>query len=320
MKYAIGIDLGGTTIKGGLVSEFGEIILQTMINSEANSGAMVVAEKISEVIQDLFAFSQKNQIEISEIGIGVAGLIEHEKGVVHFSPNFEGWFDIPLVDLVRSSLTSPICDFPIVIENDGNAMAFGEFCHGGGASAKILVCMTLGTGVGGGIVIDGEIFRGSRNVGAEIGHTIIQADGALCGCGNYGCLEAYVGRDRIIERTREKIIKHGKKSILADQLDNLTPKIIADAADRGDDVAIEIFTETGRYIGVTATTIAHLLNPEMIIIGGGISAASEDLLFGPIRETVKRRAMDTNAESLRIVRAKLGNLAGLVGSAMLAMK
>ena len=328
MRFSIGIDLGGTNIKTGLVSESGEIIHCITTPTNAHSGEKAIASRIGKAICQLVdqgkSFSVDQQ-DIVGIGIGSAGLIEPKEGVVHFSPNFAGWYDIPLADLVKANLAHDstnckISALPIVLENDGNAMAFGELCHGAGVGVKNLVCLTLGTGVGGGIVIDGSIFHGSRNAGAELGHTIIQSNGRLCGCGNYGCLEAYVGRHYIIERTRRKIVVEGRYSSLEGNLNDLTPKIVSDAAKKGDEVAVDIFVKTGKYIGVALTSLAHILNPEMAIIGGGIADAGEKLLFEPIRSELKKRAMDTNADSMRIVKAHLGNQAGLVGAAMLVFQ
>ena len=238
MRFSIGIDLGGTNIKTGLVSESGEIIHCITTPTNAHSGEKAIASRIGKAICQLVdqgkSFSVDQQ-DIVGIGIGSAGLIEPKEGVVHFSPNFAGWYDIPLADLVKANLAHDstnckISALPIVLENDGNAMAFGELCHGAGVGVKNLVCLTLGTGVGGGIVIDGSIFHGSRNAGAELGHTIIQSNGRLCGCGNYGCLEAYVGRHYIIERTRRKIVVEGRYSSLEGNLNDLTPKMVSDAA------------------------------------------------------------------------------------------
>ncbi len=319
-NYSIGVDLGGTQIKAGLVLNTGEVITNLTRPSQANDGAPTVAGNMATAIHQLVKTNHQLPLEnLVGIGVGTPGLIIPDRGVVHFSPNFEGWYDIPLVDLVRQQLEPQLAHLPIHIENDGNAMAYGELCQGAGIGMKDIICLTLGTGVGGGIILDGQIFHGSRYVGAELGHTTIFGDGRRCGCGNYGCLEAYVGRDQIVERARAKIIKSASYSTkLESRLGSLTPKTIAEAAANGDQVAIEIFTETARYIGIALTSFAHILNPQMAIIGGGVASAGEKLLFEPIRAEVQKRAMDTNAESLQIVPAKLGNQAGLVGAAMLA--
>ena len=276
------------------------------------------------------------------IGLGAPGLIIAETGVVHFSPNFPGWNDIPLVDYVNTELaklhlpkatananSQTLSDEKIRgwkpllqgMDNDVNAMTLGELRHGAGVGYRNIVALTLGTGVGGGVVIDGHVYHGSQNTAGELGHTVVEPSGRYCGCGNQGCLEAYAGAKNIVERTQEKI-ETGRSTILAEVIGDgtpLTPRQIAAAAHKGDKVAMEIFAETGRYIGIALTSIAHILNPQIAIIGGGIAEAGEKLLFGPIRAELSKRAMDIPAR-MEIVKARLGNDAGIVGAAMLALE
>ena len=266
--------------------------------------------------------------------MGSPGLIIAETGVVHFSPNFPGWSNIPLVTYVNTELaklhpakhtqrTGTHQKYkPILrgMDNDVNAMTLGELHHGAGVGYKSLVALTLGTGVGGGVVINSEVYHGSQNTAGELGHTVVEPNGRICGCGNLGCLEAYAGAKNIVERIQEKI-EDGRSSSLATAIKDgvaLTPRLIAAAAEAGDELAIEIFAETGRYIGIALTSIAHILNPQIAIIGGGIAEAGEQLLFQPIREELSKRAMDIPAQ-MKIVKAHLGNDAGIVGAAMLAM-
>ena len=201
-----------------------------------------------------------------------------------------------------------------------NAMTLGELHHGAGVGYKNLVALTLGTGVGGGVVINGELYHGSQNTAGELGHTVVEPNGRVCGCGNRGCLEAYAGAKNIVQRIQEKI-ENGRSSSLTAAIKDgiaLTPRMIAAAAEAGDKLAIEIFAETGQYIGIALTSIAHILNPQIAIIGGGIAEAGEKLLFEPIRKELSKRAMDIPAR-MEIVKAHLGNDAGIVGAAMLAM-
>ena len=193
-------------------------------------------------------------------------------------------------------------------------MVLGELHHGAGVGYENVVALTLGTGVGGGVVINRKVYHGSWNTAGELGHTVVQPDGRECGCGNRGCLEAYAGARHIVERTQQKIAE-GRKTCLKPE--GLSPKQIAQAATDGDKLAQDIFSETGRYIGVALTSIAHILNPQIAIIGGGIAAAGEDILFQHIRAEFAKRAMDIPG-NMDIVPAKLGNDAGLVGAAMLA--
>lgn len=318
MKYSIGIDLGGTNIKGGLLTTDGKLSCRTVVSTHVNEGAKVIATRIAQTIQqiitDVDQESHQNDCSISEIigiGLGSPGLIIAGSGIIHFSPNFPGWTDIPLLDYVSDELDD--LDIPLYIDNDVNVMVLGELHHGAGVGYDNIVGLTLGTGVGGGVVINRQVYHGSWNTAGELGHTVVQPNGRKCGCGNHGCLEAYAGARHIVERTQQQIIE-GRKTCLNPE--GLTPKQIAEAAATGDELAQDIFTETGKYIGIALTSIAHILNPQIAIIGGGIAAAGEDLLFQYIREEFKRRTMDIPGE-MEIVPAKLGNEAGLVGAAML---
>ncbi len=374
MKYSIGVDLGGTDIKAGLVSSEGDIFCRVVLPTDVEVGKpKLVAARIAEAVRQVIVKAESVGIEVisalkhtlrsplstekeSEspglhsgqhpvddsleigVGLGAPGLIIAETGVIHFSPNFPGWTDIPLVDYVNTELAKlnlskisvgrepqtgtngkyePVLK---AMDNDVNAMTLGEFRHGAGVGYKNIVALTLGTGVGGGVVIDGQVYHGSQNTAGELGHTVVEPDGRYCGCGNQGCLEAYAGAKNIVERTQEKI-ETGRSTILvsaaADEA-SLTPRKIAEAAQAGDQLATEVFTETGRYIGIALTSIAHILNPQIAIIGGGIAEAGEELLFEPIRAEFSKRAMDIPAR-MKIVKAHLGNDAGIVGSAMLAL-
>ena len=314
MKHSIGIDLGGTDIKAGLVSATGEISCQVVRPTHVDAGPKAVASRIADATGEVLLKAEKQHItDIIGIGLGAPGLIIAETGVVHFSPNFPGWTDIPLVDDVKKALGSQT--FPVFMDNDVNAMTLGELRHGAGVGYQSLVALTLGTGVGGGVVIDGQVYHGSRNTAGELGHTIVEPNGRYCGCGNQGCLEAYAGAKNIVERTQEKIAAGRNTRLVSDA--SLTPKRIAEAAQAGDRLAVEIFAETGAYIGIALTSIAHILNPEVAIIGGGIAEAGERLLFEPIRTELTKRAMDIPG-MMKVVPAALGNRAGIVGAAMLA--
>ena len=370
MEYSIGVDLGGTDIKAGLVSSTGDISCRVVLPTDVEvGGPKVVAARIAEAVRQVLVkaigFRQKEmdqqsgltaesrrfpKVLKSEIGIGLGapGLIIAETGVVHFSPNFPGWSDIPLVEYVNAELakldppTATANDdarthsivsqasidlhekYKLILrgmDNDVNAMTLGEFRHGAGVGYKNIVALTLGTGVGGGVVIDGRVYHGSQNTAGELGHTVVEPDGRYCGCGNQGCLEAYAGAKNIVERTQEKM-ETRRSTMLTNAIKDgtaLTPRQIAEAAQAGDEVAIEIFAETGRYIGIALTSIAHILNPQIAIIGGGIAEAGEQLLFEPIRTELSKRAMDIPAQ-MKIVKAYLGNDAGIVGAAMLALE
>ena len=377
MEYSIGVDLGGTDIKAGLVSSVGDISCRVILPTDVEvGGPKVVAARIAEAVRQVLVkaltadsqaifnvggglvptrkvpqsplsnaresddkdYGQGDTREIW-IGLGAPGLIIAETGVVHFSPNFPGWTDIPLVDYVNAELAKLYLTKTDVgdnsqthdgeksklilkgMDNDVNAMTLGELRHGAGVGYKNIVALTLGTGVGGGVVIDGQVYHGSQNTAGELGHTVVEPNGRYCGCGNQGCLEAYAGAKNIVERMQDKI-EAGQSTILTKAIRSgtaLTPRQIAEAAHAGDNVAMEIFAETGRYIGIALTSIAHILNPQIAIIGGGIAEAGEKLLFEPIRAELSKRAMDIPAR-MKIIKAHLGNDAGIVGAAMLALE
>ena len=358
-RYSIGVDLGGTDIKAGLVSSAGDISCRVVLPTDVEvGGPKVVAARIAEAVRqvlvnagtasiDITSKKSKSRGEVTSpllqtedgvheigVGLGAPGLIIAETGVVHFSPNFPGWSDIPLVDYVNAELaklqptkhaaqTDTDKKYtPILrgMDNDVNAMTLGELHHGAGVGYTSLVALTLGTGVGGGVVIDGKVYHGSQNTAGELGHTVVEPNGRVCGCGNPGCLEAYAGAKNIVQRIAEKVEAGRSSSLTAPMKDSvaLTPRMIAEAAEAGDELAIEIFAETGQYIGIALTSIAHILNPQIAIIGGGIAEAGETLLFEPIRKELSKRAMDIPAR-MKIVKAHLGNDAGIVGAAMLAM-
>lgn len=319
MKYSIGIDLGGTDIKAGLLAVDGTLSCRMVVSTRVNEGVKAIAARIAQTIHQVIAAAdievphrEGDTKEIIGIGLGTPGLIIADTGVIHFSPNFPGWNDIPLLDFVTAELGK--LGIPLYIDNDVNVMVLGELHHGAGVGYKNVVGLTLGTGVGGGVVIDRKVYHGSENTAGELGHTVVQPKGRKCGCGNHGCLEAYAGARHIVERTQQQIAA-GRKTCLNPK--GLTPKQVAIAADAGDELALDIFSETGKYIGIALTSIAHILNPQIAIIGGGIAAAGENLLFKHIREEFTKRAMDIPGK-MEIVPAKLGNDAGLVGAAMLA--
>ena len=349
-KHSIGVDLGGTDIKAGLVSSEGDVSCRVVVPTDVETGGpKVVAARIAEAVRQVLVKAETADFHVTaarepgsddeafEIGVGLGspGLIIAETGVVHFSPNFPGWSDIPLVTYVNTELSklhtpkrvaAPNINKqykPVLsgMDNDVNVMTLGELHHGAGVGYKNLVALTLGTGVGGGVVIDGQVYHGSQNTAGELGHTVVEPNGRYCGCGNQGCLEAYAGAKNIVERTQEKIAA-GRSTTLASATNAgtaLTPRMIAEAAQAGDELATEIFAETGRYIGIALTSIAHILNPQIAIIGGGIAEAGEKLLFEPIRAEFSKRAMDIPAQ-MKIVKAHLGNDAGIVGAAMLALE
>ncbi|MBU0478711.1 ROK family glucokinase [bacterium] len=312
-SFLIGVDLGGTNLKTGLVNMDGKILKK--IIADTGESKDIVLKQIVEAIENIISKTGKDKSEIIGIGIGSPGLVDSEKGIIHGLTNIKGFENVHMKEYVESAL-----DIPTSIDNDVNVMAYGELKCGAGKDAMNIVCLTLGTGVGGGIIIDGNIYRGSSLSAGEIGHIPVNVDGPKCICSGRACLESYIGKDRIIKRTIEKLIQRKESMILKlvdGDLEKITPKIVYEAAEKGDMLAIEIWKETAQYLATALTGVINFLNPEIIVIGGGIANAGK-YIFDPLRDMIKKRVFPFLAEKIQIVHAQLGDEAGVVGSAMLA--
>ncbi len=307
-KIFIGIDIGGTDIKGGSVDSKGSIINEKTISTEVEKGVDYVLARISNLVKQL-GNSVKQNPDIAGIGLGIPGQIDSEKGILLNSPNLPAFKNIDVPSKLKSYL-----DLPIVWDNDANLAALGEFTYGAGKKVSEMMMITLGTGIGSGLILRGEVYHGSKGFGGEFGHLIINPQGPKCSCGNLGCVEAYAGTNGII-RTFKEITKAGMKSILKETGDEeLTPKHISEAAKKGDKAAAETLKQAGFYLGVGLAGVINLLNLEMIVVGGGIAKAG-DLILEPARKAVKEYSLKDPGNIVKIVPAKLGNKAGLIGAA-----
>ncbi len=306
MRYYLGVDIGGTDIKLGIVNAEGEIEANGAIATEPERGPEEAAERVWKWFEGRGPVTN----EALAAGVACAGLIDREKGRIITSPNLRGWEGTPLKELFISRFSRPV-----VIENDATAAAFGEFRMGSGKKTLDFVCITLGTGVGGGIIAGGKLQRGWKGHAGEIGHTIIMVDGPLCSCGSNGCLEALAGTGAIIERAKRRLKDSSGSAI--EGVEPLTVKAIAAAASGGDGLAVDVLRETGRYLGIGLCNIVHLLNPEVIAIGGGVAGAG-DFILVPARNAVADHVMHERLAGVRIVLAELGNEAALLGAALIA--
>lgn len=293
VKFAIGIDLGGTYTKLALVGSNGKVFQRSRLSTTAYGTKEKLLKAIVSEIGKILARARLPKRRLAGVGIGVPGLVDFKRGLVYDLTNVPGWKNTPLKSLLERKL-----GVPVLADNDVNLMALGECRFGAGRGAKYAVCVTLGTGVGGGIIIDGKIYRGPSFSAGEVGHMPLKEEGLACGCGSYGCLERYAGNRYI-----------------SDEFGS-TPETMSAAARKGDRTAIEAWERIGKRVGTTLAGVVNLLNPEKIIIGGGLAGAGE-FLFGPIRRTIKRRAMPVPRSAVRIVRARLGNDAGMIGAAAL---
>ena len=306
----IGVDLGGTNVNSGVVDETGRISHRAWQSISGSRTAREVIDRLVACVE--MTMDSCGRDRVAGVGVGTPGLIPEDSGTIVYAPNVPGWEDLPLQSMLRERL-----GLPVAIENDANAAAIGEHWVGGAAGYANIVCITLGTGVGGAIIMDNEVWRGTNGAGGEIGHMTVVENGRMCGCGAPGCLEAYASATAIAGQARE-LLQGGRESALKDlcegDLDRIDAAMIADAANRGDEAAREVMHRSATLLGTAVSSLTNLLNPELIVIGGGVIKAG-DMIFDPIRTEVARRAYKWSASILRIVPAKLGDDAGIIGAA-----
>lgn len=307
-RYVIGIDLGGTNIKGALLDFQGKIIEKYEIATLANGGPEIVAGRIVQVAKILMS---DLDVEIAGMGVGVPGQPDQANGSVIFAPNLR-WRNVPLIPMLKLSL-----DFPMFLENDGNAAALGEKWCGAGQAAVNMAAITIGTGIGCGIIINGRLYRGSTGSAGEISHTVVLPDGPQCNCGKRGCLETLTAAPALVRQARIAI-DQGRATDLA-AVENLGAKDIFTAAANNDAVALEIIQEMTHYLGLGLANLINTLNPDLIVIGGGVSRAGE-LLFKPLREKALAFSLEAAARAVKIVPAQLGNDAGSIGAGAVVLQ
>ncbi len=314
MTKRIGIDVGGTNVKIALVDGEGKIIYSNSVPTYAQMGYEYTVNNIKQAIRDLMKETNTDTKEIEGIGFDFPGQVDYKTGVVKLAPNIPGWVNVPIAQMIEEEF-----NIPTRIDNDVRCAALGELKFGAGKGCENFVCITVGTGIGSGLVINGQLVRGAANAAGEIGHIKLQMNGGpICGCGDTGCLEAFASGPSIVAMAQE-YLKGGKSTKFREMAGadgEITPYIVAKAAEAGDPVAKRIFEIVGTYIGMGLVSVINLLNPEKVIIGGGVAAAG-DLLLEPIRKTVKERAMVVAGNSVEIVPAQLGNSAGVIGASML---
>lgn len=315
MGKRIGIDVGGTNVKIALVDKSGKIIYSNSVPTYAKMGYEYTVNNIKQAIKDLMKETNTTAKDIDGIGFDFPGQVDYKTGVVKLAPNIPGWVNVPIAQMIEEEF-----HIPTRIDNDVRCAALGEMKFGAGQGCENFVCITVGTGIGSGLVVNGQLVRGASNAAGEIGHIKLQMkDGLICGCGDTGCLEAYASGPSIVAMAQD-YIKGGKstkfREMAAAEGGEITPYMVAKAAEAGDPVAKKIFAIVGEYIGIGLTSVINLLNPEKVIIGGGVAEAG-DLLLDPIRKTIKERAMVVAGSAVEIVPAQLGNSAGVIGASML---
>jgi len=304
LPHAVGIDFGGTSIKPALVQGKTVITHGATINPQGRTAAQTL-DAMEAAIRVLCA----DLPSLVPVGIGLPGFVDSENGVVHGLSNVTGWTEVPVSQILSERLK-----VPVILENDANAMAYGEWLYGAAANTRNAVCITLGTGVGGALILEGKLYRGSQLAAGELGHTSIDLNGRMGPYGNKGCLEAYVGNHPISTRA---LAAYREAGIPAPSTE-CTPLDLTGAARKGCPVALGIWKSIGNELGAAFANIVWILNPDVIVVGGGVAKAG-DLLFPHIEDSLKSRTSSVINSQLRIVPATLGNDAGAIGCAALAL-
>lgn len=312
MKYYVGIDLGGTNIVAGVVDENYNIVAKASTKTNCPRPEKEIADDMAKMALQAVENAGLAIDQIEWIGIGTPGIANSETGIIEYSNNL-GFKNTPMVKYI-----SEVIDKPVFIENDANAAAYGEYVAGAAKGAKNAVCITLGTGVGGGIIVDGKIYSGSNFAGAEIGHTVIEVDGAQCSCGRKGCFEAYSSATGLIRMTNEAIAEH-PESLMAKMSEKakVTARTSFDAMRDGDECAKVIVDKYIKYLAAGITNTINIFQPDVLCIGGGVCNEGDALLL-PMKAIVEKEVYTRDSEkNTKIVIAELGNDAGIIGAAFL---
>ncbi len=306
--YAIGVDLGGTKTLTALVDGRGGVVARVRV-ATPTTGPDAVIEAIAASVAELSNRSGVAPRSALGVGVGAPGPLDTGSGVVFEPPNLPGWRDVPLAALMAKRL-----GVPTFVENDANAAAMGEHWVGAGQGVDDLVYLTVSTGIGGGLILGGRLYRGASGTAGEVGHMVIARDGPRCGCGRAGCLEALASGTAIAREAR-LVVESGRPTVLSQvPPEAITAEAVARAAGEGDPLAREVFAGAAAALGVGITNLVNLLNPALVIIGGGVSGAGE-LLFAPVRRIVRQEAFERPGAAVRVVPAALGDDVGVIGAA-----
>lgn len=310
-RFAIGIDVGGTKISAALVSNRGDIAVRLSEPTESQQGAAAVIEHMAEMVQNLLG---EIQHVADGIGIGAAGMTDSRSGAVIHASNL-GWRNVPLKQLLCERLPEK-WQSNIWVDKDTNAAVLGEMFFGAGIGFKHLLYITVGTGVGGGMVLDGRLYHGASEGSSDFGHLVLQPEGERCGCGKTGCLETLASGPAIV-RSFSSALSVNPQHVLYARKDELTAKDVVDAAKHGDTLAVQTLEQAGRWLGRAMAFYVDLNNPERIIVGGGVAAAAADLLLEPARRELEEKALPNNVKTVKVVKAGLGSESGVIGAAAL---
>ncbi|MCL0092022.1 ROK family protein [Dehalococcoidales bacterium] len=308
----LAIDVGGTKIITAIISNKGQVMAREYYLTRADEGPESVINRILSAIDHLLNLRNIAPSQLDSISIAAAGAIDFERGLVTLSPNLPGWYNIPLRDMVKGKYKVNTW-----LINDASAAALGEHHLGAGRGVNNLILLTLGTGIGGGIIINDQLYHGPCGSAGEIGHMTIDANGPRCKCGNIGCLEILASGTAVAQEAIRRIGQGESSSLTEVKIENITAETVSIAAQGGDPLALEVISKAATYLGVGMVNLVNIFNPEMIIVGGGMAQMGE-LLLNPARQVVTERAFKLPAQAVRIVPAQLGDNAGVLGAAIFA--
>lgn len=313
----LAVDLGGTKILTAIVSDNGEMLARQYLLTRADEGPESVIDRLLSAIEHILSQGNIGSSGVGSISIASAGAIDVEKGVITLSPNLPAWRDVPLRDIVKERL-----GIDTFVLNDASAAALGEHRFGAGKGVNNLVFVTVSTGIGGGIIIDGRLYSGASGCAGEIGHMTVDVNGPGCSCGNVGCWET-LASGGAIARDATRRISQGEQSSLTEMVkggtENITAEEVSLAARAGDNLALDVISRAAGYFGVGIVNLVNIFNPEMVIVGGGV-AKMGDILLEPARQMVRERAYQLAADAVRIVPARLGDDSGVFGAAVFAFE
>ena len=315
-RFAIGVDLGGTNLKLGAIDEGGTLLEKIEINAETQNGPSMVVKTLCKKICEL-KDRWRQQYKLAGIGVGIAGIMKLDEGRVITAPNLPGWEGFPVRSKIEEGIRTSF-----MLENDGNVAALGEKWMGAGRNAQHLAFLTLGTGIGGGLILDGKIWHGISGMAAEFGHVTIYPDGNLCNCGNYGCLEAYASATAIV-RGAKTLVKTNEASLKIKELvlsrKTINAESIYELAKLGDPSSIELFNKMGTALGIAIAGFIHIFDIDKFVLGGG-AIASWDVFKKPMLHEVQNRSFVQRADPRNIYNSELGSNAGIYGAGCLAFQ
>ncbi len=313
-RLAVGIDLGGTNLKIALVDQAGSILAHRIADADAAAGPATMIARCRAIVKALMAEVGVSHDDIIGVGLGSPGPLSSSRGIIFHAVNLPGWRNIPL----RSDMAAAL-DLPVILENDGNAAAFGEYWAGVGQRRFDLVMFTLGTGVGGGVILGGEVLHGHFENAAELGHTIVEVDGLPCNCGKRGCLEQYASASAVAQRVK-KAITGGEACLLFDRVqagEAIDSEQVMEAARQGDSLCQHIVHEACRYLAMACVNVQHTFNPAKIVLGGGLAQAGDDFIMR-VKAQVDQMRWQLCDDYPEITLGQLGYEAGMIGAACLA--